>query len=336
MIYLFHGTDDLTRSEALANLKLKLGDPTTAGLNTSVLEGDKLNANELRQACDAVPFLCERRLVIVNGFWSQFEPPEERRSRAKVQISAKDRKTIEALAAYLPQVPDTTRLVFVEPRLLHDKNPVFEVLPSDDKQVYKRAFRPPQGAGLNRWIQERARSKRGAIAPQAAEELIRLVGANLRQLDQEIAKLVAHANYERAVTVSDVHRMVRTAQVPTIFNLVDAIGMRQTEQAVQMLHELLEDGAAPLYLLHMIERQFRILLQVSELQAQKATTGQIQKATGVRQPFVIQKTMRQARNYHLARLQNVYIQLADVEQQIKTGKIEPELALDLLVVQLSA
>ena len=91
-----------------------------------------------------------------------------------------------------------------------------------------------------------------------------------------------------------------------------------------------------MYLLSMIERQFRILLQVKELQAQGATVTQMQEVLGIRHAFIIEKGVRQARNFSMARLESIYGQLAEVEQAIKTGEIADLLALDLLVAELCA
>ncbi len=337
MLYLFHGEDEFTRSEAMAKLKKKLGDPAMASLSTTVLDGRQVNLTALVQACDALPFMTGRRLVIVEDYWSRFEPPEKRKPKGwRPKVSAADAAFIKRLLEYLPRLPETTRLVFIESRSLGKANPVFGTLPSDKKQVYIKEFKPPGGRGLERWIERRMKAKGGTIASQAARELARLIGSDLRQLDQELEKLLAHADFQRPVTVSDVHNLVSATQTSNVFALVDAIGLRHNERAMRYLHELLESGAAPLYLLTMIERQFRILLQVKELQAQGARTSQMQKTLGISRAFIIEKSLRQARNFSMARLESIYAHLAEVEQGIKTGQLGDVLALDLLVVELCA
>ena len=65
--YVFHGADEFTRAETLADFKRRLGPPDTVDLNTTLLDGARLTLAELRHACDTVPFLAEKRLVIVQG-----------------------------------------------------------------------------------------------------------------------------------------------------------------------------------------------------------------------------------------------------------------------------
>ena len=355
MLYVLHGEDEFTRSEELAKLRQKLGDPTIASLNTTMLNGRDLSLAALLQACNAMPFMSERRLVIVEDFWSRFELPKERkpkerkpkerqpeepqREERQPEMSAADGALIKGLLEYLPHMPESTRLVFSESRNLEDpkaRNPAFVQLRADQKRIYYKAFPAPKSHELSRWIAQRMTAKGGSIHPRAAQELAQLVGSNLRQLDQELEKLLAHVNYERTVTVTDVQTLVAASHTINVFALVDAMGMRQTPAAIDHLHELLEAGAAPLYLLSMIERQFRILLQIKELREQGANIGAMQKTLGIRHEFIIEKSLRQAQHFSMARLESIYNHLAEVEQAIKTGKIADVLALDLLVVELCA
>ena len=65
--YVFHGRDEFTRSETLASFKRRLGSPDMVDLNTAYLDGQRLTLAELRHTCDAIPFLADKRLVIVKG-----------------------------------------------------------------------------------------------------------------------------------------------------------------------------------------------------------------------------------------------------------------------------
>lgn len=362
MLYILHGEDELTRSEELAKLRQKLGDPIIASLNTTTLSGRDLSLPALVLACSAIPFGAERRLVIVQDFWSRFELPKERKPKERKpkerrpeqrqpeqpqpeerqpEMSAADAALIKGLLEYLPRMPESTRLVFSESRNLEDpkaRNPAFDQLPADHKGIYCKAFPAPKPGQLPRWIAQRMAAKSGSIHPQAAQELSQLVGSNLRQLDQELEKLLAYVDYERMVTVTDIRKVVASAHTINIFALVDAMGMRQTQKAVEHLHDLLDAGEHPLGLLSMIERQFRMLLQMKELRQEGAGIDDIRRTLGIpeKQTFIVEKGLRQAQHFSMARLESIYSHLAEVEQAIKTGEISDVLALDLLVVELCA
>ena len=337
MIWLFHGEDELTRSEELLRHRASLGDATTAGLNTTVLDGRALSYPELVGACVAMPFMATKRLVIVEGFWSRFEPAEGARAKGRApRISELDEKLIGAIKEMVQTLPSTTDLIFSESRPLKQSNPVFAALPKEPAKLETRQFALPKPFELARWIDKRAAGKGGRITTQAAQELGRLVGAELRQLDHELDKLLAFVNYARDVGIGDVHAVVSASQSDDIFALVDAIGMRQRPKAMQALHDLLNAGAAPQYILSMIERQFRILLQIKEMKARGAAMADMQRVLNIWSNWVMEKNVNQAQNFGQAALLHFYSRLADVEQDTKTGVMDERLALDLLVTELAA
>ena len=337
MIWLLHGEDELARSEEVVRHKASLGDPVSASLNTTVLDGRTLTHSDLVGACEAMPFMAAKRVVIVEDFWSRFEPAEGSRGRGKVaRISESEQKLIAAIKATLSTLPSTTDLIFSESRPLKQSNPVFATLPKEAGKTEARVFALPKPYELARWIEQRTKGKNGTITSQAAQELGRLVGGELRQLDHEIDKLLAFVNYARDVGIGDVHSVVSANQSDNIFALVDAIGMRQRPKAIHALHDLLNAGAAPQYILSMIERQFRILLQIKEMKTNGVAIADMQQALNIWSTWVLDKDINQAQNFSQASLLHFYSRLADVEQDTKTGVVDERLALDLLVTELAA
>jgi len=109
---------------------------------------------------------------------------------------------------------------------------------------------------------------------------------------------------------------------------------RETARALQLLHHQLAHNAAPIYLLAMITRQFRLLLQWRDLVERGVAFDQATAQLKLH-PFVARKTAEQARNFSLPQLEAIYQKLLDSDIAIKTGRHEPMLALDLLVVELT-
>jgi DNA polymerase-3 subunit delta len=297
-------------------------------LNTTLLDGRRLTLAELRHACDAIPFLAEKRLVVVEGLLSRLTSRKDR------ELSTVQQEHLDALADYLPRLPKTTRLVLVEEKPLPARHPIVK-LAKEEERGYVKQFDPPEAKALPRWIEERARKHSGEIEPRAAHQLAAVVGADLRLLDQEIAKLVTYTNAERAITPADVETLVPYAQTAVVFDLVDALGKRDGRTAAQTLHRLLDAGEHPLGLLAMIVRQFRLLIQVKELKAKGATPQDVAKTLKLH-PFPADKLHGQATYFTADQLEAVYRHLLDTDVAIKTGEVEAEVALDLLVATLAA
>lgn len=328
MFYLFHGEDEYSRTLALAEMKAKVGDPSISELNTISLDGETLTFGELIRACDALPFLSPRRLVIVRDLVSQFEP---RRGAETRELPPAKRELVEGLKEYLPHLPLSTRLVFIEEKRISKSNPIHR-LASQLEGGFVREFRPPKGDPLRQWIRERVEEKGGQISPPAVEELANFLGNDLRLLDQEIEKLLTYAR-ERPIEKEDVDLLVSQVQVATIFSLVDALGHRDSRKATIYLHELIDAGQPLLYIFFMITRQFRLLLQAKELQIEGLGWQAIQTRLGLH-PFVAQKLAEQAGNFSRSRLEVIHHRLLEVDTAIKTGQVEPQLALDLLAIEL--
>jgi DNA polymerase-3 subunit delta len=328
MFYLFHGEDEFSRSETLAALKEKMGDPGLAELNTTIFDGSKVTLGELEHACGSVPFMADRRLVIVEGLLTRLE------SKGKEgALPAWQKEYLEKLTQYLQRLPETTRLVFVEDRSISKNNSVLRLALADERGHVKE-FKPPQGKALNRWIEERVRKKGGQINAAAVETLAAFVGNDLRLLDQEIEKLIAYVDQARPISEDDVRLLVSYVREANIFEMVDALGQRDGQQAAKLLHQLLDEGEHPLALLGMIVRQFRIMIQVKELNARGLSQQEIAARLKLHR-FVVKKAVRQAMNFSMEQLETVYRKLLETDVAIKTGQMDEMLALDMLVVGLT-
>jgi DNA polymerase-3 subunit delta len=335
VFYIFHGEDEFSRAEALACLRGQLaeGDPTMADLNTTFLDGTKVTLGELRHVCDTIPFMGERRMVIVQGLlgWLSAGGGKDQETTQGAE-PARKRALMAELAAYLPILPSTTRLIFVEDKKLPASHPILKVA-NAEKGGHVKVFEKPGDGNLSKWIQQRVRAEEGTIDHEAVAVLAALVGSDLRLLVQELEKLLLYAD-GHPITAQDVGLLVSRARETSIFDLVDCVARRQTDRALRLLHRLLDDGEPPLYLLTMLARQVRILIQVHELGKQGLSEAEMARRLGLH-PYVIKKGVSQARSFSMTQLELAHQHLVKTDWSIKTGKVEEVLALDTLVVNLT-
>lgn len=330
MFYVFHGPDELTRTETLAALKAQLGDPAIADLNTTYLDGRTVTLAQIQEACGAVPFMSDRRLVVVLGYLKRLRGDDEK-GRA-------DKAALQALAEYLPQLPPSARLIFVEDEELPAKHPIL-VLAEKRHPDHVRLFGvATREADLADWIEQRVKRKGAAIEPAAAMALAVAVGHDTRLLDSEIEKLITYVDGKQpTITTEHIGLLVPYLGEASIWKMVDAIGQRNARQALHHLHLLLEadprDKERWLPLMGMIIRQFRILIQVKEMVEHGHSTPAIAKQVGLKE-WLADKARRQAMNFSLAQLEAIYVRLLATDLAIKTGKMEALLAMDTLVAGL--
>lgn len=327
MLYIFYGEDDFSSREALAEIKEGLGDDTIIATNTTVLDGHSIVPEQLTATCDTIPFLAPKRLVIVEGLLSRFEKNDKGKRSKKSDDSG-----WLSLKLYVQHMPETTILVFVDGPIKKKNTLLKELIP----YATVREFPNLKDGRLIGWMRERAKRLECDISPPALSLLAGLVGSNLWLLSNEIQKLCLYAQGRR-VEENDVRLLVSDAREVNVFAMVDAILERRAAATIRLLHSLEDEGAAPPYLLFMITRQFRILIQAKDLLQQKRKVADIGSSLGIYADFALRKTLEQAKEHSMERLEKVYRKLLDTDVSIKTGRLKGdkgELALDLLVSEL--
>ena len=333
MIYILHGQDEFGVAETVGVLRSRLAaeDPM-AELNSTELDGRRLTVAELQAAADAMPFMGDRRLVLVRGLLGRCNPRGGDKSKS-ARHALRD-----ALLAYLPGVPPTTRLVFSEGTLAKD-NPVLrwasKAAPDleGDSAIVMRVFEPPAARSLPGWIGKRAKERGGHFEGRAAnalaEALIREGSVDLRLVDSEIEKLITWADGD-AIDEDAVAHLITPIKLETVFRFGDALAEGNGPKAISLLHDHLDEGEHPLRLLAIITRQIRILHQARALLDAGSSKQAITSALPI-PTWAVEKSLRQARRFSAQTLEGALRRLLEIEVGIKTGQVEPLLALDLFV-----
>jgi len=334
VFHILYGTDDFSLREEMERIKAGLGDGESLASNTTLFDGQRLGLNQLMDACMALPFLGSHRLVVVQGLLARFDrrekgSAEQGEGNASASRGSAASKEWSALVERVAGLPPTTVLVLVDGQigkgnvLLKKLAPLAEV----------KEFPSLKGAALRQWIERRVKQEGGSISPEAVRLLASLVGDNLWVLASEIDKLISYT-LQQAIDVGDVEAVVSYAREANVFAMVDALLERRASTSASLLHQLLQEGAPAPYLIFMVTRQLRMLVQVKELDVKGLPNSQIKSVLGVTSDYVLGKAVEQAKRYSMQRLEQVYHSLLDTDLSIKRGVYGGELALDLLVAEL--
>jgi len=189
------------------------------------------------------------------------------------------------------------------------------------EKAKSQEFKLLLGQKLKNWIKKEFGKHQTPVEPKVLEILIEYIGNDLWRMNNEIKKLVS---YKKNISPEDVKILVRPKIETDIFKTIDAIAEKDKKQALKLIHKHLEKGDSPLYLLSMINYQFRNLLIVKS-----SNTSKIKM-----HPFVLKKSYYQSQKFTLGELKKIYQKIFQVDLDIKTGRIEPEMALDLLIAEI--
>jgi len=325
--FLVFGDSFLVR-QRVAALETEHGANALLDANRHRMQGGQLAPPELLGVCQAIPFMDPLRLVVVEGLLAT---AESRSGGGSVRgrgrrggNSAVD--NWQALADAIPQMPDTTLLLLSDGPLSANNSLLRLLRPVCTVEEHT----PPRGEQLARWIKETAEAKGAAASPAAIRSMADLVGGDLWTLDQELEKLSLYAA-GREIGEADVRLMVSQVREASIFEAVDAMIDGRPEAALRLLAQLRDDGREPLYIIAMVERQLRLLALARDSMDRRLPPEELKRALGTSSDFVIRKTTDQARRHSRQDIAWRYDRLLEADLAIKQGRLDPDLALELLV-----
>jgi DNA polymerase-3 subunit delta len=328
LLHVLIGEDDFSIRQALEDIKRGIGDADALMSNTTLLDGRQLTIEQLKNACETVPFLSEKRLVIVEGLFERFSGANKKGRKKPSGQSARPEE-YKTIADVMKELPEFTELV-VTGGVVKAGNPLLREL-----STFARinSFPLLKGTQLAQWIMQRVKTAGGSISPQAVSLLGRFVGNDLWTMSNEVDKLVSFAGGRR-IEEGDIKAVVSYAQEASIFAMIDAVLEFRVGVAQELLQQLFKQGAAPAQVLVMLARQVRIIFLLKEMRRQKKTRAEIQNRLGLASDFVLRKAWDQAERYSTARLREVYHRILETDISIKTGRLEGEVALNTLFAEL--
>ncbi len=341
MIYLIHGADSFRAREKLNEIIGEFQKKDLSGINLSVFDADseagEFNPGKIKAASQAAGFLSPARMIVVKNLFSEDDAEAQKEIVDFATTFDKNKKT----------APD---LIFFEPREIGKKNKEFLALAKIAKVFHFGLLSP---ALVQKWIADKLGKEKVKISPRAGQTLALFVGSDLWRLEQELEKLIllthstssgqekgdkdaAATRGERHGTINenDIEALVKSDLPTNVFSTIDALARRDKKTALKLLAGHLERGEAPLYLLTMFVYQFRNLLKVKDAmdRAKSASAPQIAETLNLH-PFVVNKTIAQAKAFDLGYLKKVYKRFLRFDFLIKKGRLGAEAALEMIIIE---
>ena len=334
MIYLIYGDDSLSVEETAASLSADDGGDDLYDVNTTTLNGATVSFAELEAAWSTIPFLADKRIVVVRGLLARME---QGRGGGSYRSRGMDGEWAD-IGERLAHVPDSTELIFVD-AAVNRSNPLLRAI-RPLAQVHE--FRLPSVRDMPGWVRQRADRLGAAIEPSAISALVDAIGNDTRLVDMELQKLALYRSDERSAGRSggmirrqDVEEMVSYVKEANIFAAVDAALEGRAGFALRVAHQLLDEGRSSTYVITMLARQVRFLIVAKDMKSRGFRQDEIGSRLSIR-GYPLTKTMQQEVRFSAERLAEIHRRLLEADLSIKTGAADEEMALDALIVGLSA
>lgn len=306
-VYLLYGEEAFLKKSYKNRLKDAIaGDDT---MNYHYFEGKGIDIQEVISLADTMPFFGPRRLI-------------------QIEDSGLFKSAADALVEYLPTMPDTTCILFVESEV-DKRNRMFKKV----KDLGHAAEMVRQDASsLTAWAGGLLAKEGRKITRRTMELFLSKTGDDMENIRMELEKLISYTIGHDVITDQDVEAICTVHVTNKIFDMVSAIVNRQTTKAMDLYEDLLTLKEPPMRILFLIARQFNQLLQVKELVGRGMDKGSIASKLKL-QPFVVGKVMPQAKAFSRDQILSYVTMCVDAEEAVKTGRLHERLAVELLITK---
>lgn len=276
-------------------------------MNFSKFENRGIDLSDVQSIADTLPFFSDYRLIVIqdSGLF----------------------KTSNDFADYLEHMPDSTIIIFVE-KEIDKRNKLYKYV---NKNGIAAEIKLKDAQETLNWAARRLKDAGKVFTRQTMEYFLQRVDNNLYSLSNEIDKLVAYTGDRQEVTIADIDEICPAFLQNHIFQMVDAVGASDADKALKLYNELIELKEAPSYILYMLIRHFNILLQISSLGG--AAKNEIAAKIGI-SPYFVGNYQRQAAGFKREQLKNALESSLDTEQKFKTGILDDQIGVELLIVGL--
>lgn len=330
MIIFLYGEDSFRSRRKLNEFKDRFSrevDPS--GNSLTILDGETAKIEKINELVSPSSLLAEKRMIIIENLFQN-----------------KGQNIFDQVLEYFKNKKNDDNIVIfwdrlgAEDKLPKTKSSLFKFL---NKQKFTGVFKLLSNTEATNWARKEIEMRGGKISAQAAIALTGLLGSDLWQMNNEIDKLINYkagqklqlSEDDKGVIIEkeDVEKLVRGSFDEKIFALTDAISNKNKALATKLLEEQIEAGLTDIYLLNMIIRQFKILLQIRQALDSGLSSRKITSLLKIH-PFIVQKGMGQVRNFSLPVLKDIFKKLVEIDYLMKSGQTEIKPMLNLLIAKL--
>ena len=324
-LLLLYGKEDFLIHWAVDTLVHNYVNEVSRDLDFSKLDGTALTFDQIRSNCETLPFLSEKRVLLVSDF--------KLMEGGKTKGIDEDEEKL--LADYLKNLPEYCMLIITS-QGADKRKKIFKTI-SEHGSVYE--FGELDEKSLKSYIDKRFKESGKTAKPSVVAHLIAASGYydketdyTLYNLENDIKKAIAY-NEGAEVGVDAVENTISGNMDTNVFAMIDSISRDRKDEAFQMLHNLLVSGEKEYKLLALLCSHFEIILSVKEMREEGKSFLEMKEILGIHE-FRIKKAATFAEKYSVSHLRKILRKTYEIDKNIKTGLLESSLALELFIAEI--
>ena len=320
-VYLLWGEDDFRLEKAIISLRSKVLGDEISPLNHRVLNNPEMNV--LLENMQTTGMMFGNLLIEVYSKNLFLRTKEKAESKSDY---------VDKIIATLEYLPPSVSVIFVcqiekgANKKVDGASKIVKALKKIGEVIEFQTFKSYQTKELIEWINQNVKEKNLLIKPDAANELLLSVGEDLRRLDSEIDKLELLAYPEKTISKKLVLNLGLSCE--NIFKFADILISGDKQQTYIELNKLLEKDE-PLRIMGFLQNTIRQWL-IIKVDSKTLSNADIGKKVNMHE-YRVKLALEKLSKVTIGQLIEWQKKLTETEFKIKSGKLEPRLALELML-----
>lgn len=311
-LYLLVGEERYFSERCLSHLRHSVVGEELREFNEDIFYASDVDAEKVVDALQTLPVMSEKRLVILKEAhlltekqWAQLDEVKELNK-------------------------ETTVFVILAHQLDKRKKSIKKWM---DWGTLVECVTPQEAARAG-WIRSLAKEKGLELDNESLGYLVQMGGNTLEELDRDLDKLFLFFGEPRRITIGDVAQVLERSRDESIFSLAEAVAKKDRPQALFLFHRLHAQGESEIALVALIARHLRILLKLKTAQLSGLKGPALAQKVGVNNYF-LSNYAQQAALWDEKSLAAALVSLADIDRQLKSSSLAPDLWLEQFLLFVS-
>ena len=310
-VYYFFGEDSYNLTSALHILEESFIPLLKSDFDKEIIYSEDKSINDILGLATAFPFGSEKKLIIV-----------------KEAEKIKDKKPLKDYAASPAEF--TVVAFFHNGVITNLKSEPFKTLDANDFLFEAKELK---GKNLVNWLISVAYEKGKNLSEENAQVLVDIVGENRSMLEDQLEKICVYLNKEKVITIESIQQVSSELKQFNIFDLQNAIGVKDKAKSITVANNLLDNGAEPTFIIAMLTRYFTGLSKIPELKSKNIPDMEAARIVGTH-PFYYPKYIRARNLYSDKKLVEVFRVLLKADVSVKTTSANEKTIILILIEEI--
>ncbi len=323
-----YGDEVFLIDEAVKSIIDRYLSPDFKEMNYNKFEKIEDKFSEFYETVITFPFMSDKKIIIINecDFMTSTGSFDKSYEEKLIELINSENATSIVVFVLKNKKPDTRKKLL---KLLKDNNAIYEIKKLEEGE-------------LAAWITESFKNKGCKINASNSNYIALNCGyldyesvISLYDVNNEISKIYSYSMSKKIsendleVSREDIDLLLTKSLDSNIFKLVDYICEGKKDKANAMLEDMLQNGVAEQFIIHMIARQYRMIYEYQILSQKGYSMNQIMDTMKIKK-FIASKLAGIARNISLEKTEYIIAKLLEIDRKIKTGLIDKNIGLDII------